>query len=925
MTVAPRASPIAAPAALVTDLDVLTGAHRPVAADGGPNPIAIRLAGLAPPVRPEPIGTMVPMGLLERSDELAELLGRARCAHDGHGALILVTGEPGAGKTTLLQAFADTVGGELAVLWGACDPLSTPRPLGPLHDVAAHLDDTTRGALSEARQPHVIFASVHEHLRSNPSVLVVDDLHWADQGTIDLLRFLLRRIGSTSSLVVGALRDEELDLSHPLRSLLGDVARSPDAATIRLQPFSIDAITQLIDDRPVDPIHIAELTGGNPFFVTEMLDHVGDDLPASVRDAVLARTTHLDAEAWDLLHLLACSPEAIPDHLLPSLGVGFAPLRSLDQAGLIRRGPRGVSFRHDLCRLAVADAIPPGGDAPLHRRMLDALEASPVADPAVLAHHAVGAGDPSRILRHATAAGRAAARAGAHTQAAAFLRIALEQGPPLEPAAEAELLESLASECYLIDELDDAIAASDRALVLRARAGDTTGMSANHHSLAVFEWYNADRAAAERHVSDAVAVLGTEDEARAHGQLSQLGHAIAMQAHLAMHESDVSEAQALISRARTIATGADDPRLTARSSLIDGMCSVMRGDGEARRSMLTILGSSHENFDEVYSSGYSNLSYVDIEQRRLREASELLDISLPLTIERDLPICRAWQLGSRGRLNLVTGAWDAALADVDAVLAGPSAPLALTWPHLVRGLLALRRGVEDAEPDLAEGWELACRFGEAIRLLPVASALVEQAWLLDRDDQRLDRCRSLLGVDGIGLEWGRGDLAVWLRRLDPDADLGDVDDVAEPYRLELAGRHRDAATVWGELSCPYERAMALVGSGDVDDARAGLDELDRLGAVPVAAKARLGLRRRGVSAVPARRRSTTRQNPAGLTNRELEVLGLMAEGLTNAELAERLYISPKTVDHHVSAVLAKLQVPNRRDAVRRGRADQIID
>jgi ABC-type uncharacterized transport system fused permease/ATPase subunit len=129
--VAPRASPIAAPAALVTDLDVLTGAHRPVAADGGPNPIAIRLAGLAPPVRPEPIGTMVPMGLLERSDELAELLGRARCAHDGHGALVLVTGEPGAGKTTLLQAFAGhgrrRAGGPVGSVRPAVHP-PTPRP-----------------------------------------------------------------------------------------------------------------------------------------------------------------------------------------------------------------------------------------------------------------------------------------------------------------------------------------------------------------------------------------------------------------------------------------------------------------------------------------------------------------------------------------------------------------------------------------------------------------------------------------------------------------------------------------------------------------------------------------------------------------------------------------------------------------------------
>ena len=229
-------------------------------------------------------------------------------------------------------------------------------------------------------------------------MLVVDDLHWADQGTIDLLRFLLRRIASTRSLVVGALRDDELDIAHPLRSLLGDVARSPDATTMQLRPLSVAAIAALIEDRPVDPARLAQLTGGQPLLRRR------DARPrraTTCRRRCATRSSpaprDLDAEAWDLLHLLACAPEAIPDHLLPALGIGFPPLRALDQAGLIRRGPRGVAFRHDLCRLAIADTIPPGGEAPLHRRMLDALETSPAADPAVLAHHAVGAGDRSRI------------------------------------------------------------------------------------------------------------------------------------------------------------------------------------------------------------------------------------------------------------------------------------------------------------------------------------------------------------------------------------------------------------------------------------------------------------------------------------------------------------------------------------------------
>ena len=357
------------------------------------------------------------------------------------------------------------------------------------------------------------------------------------------MRYLLRRIAGTRSLVIGTYRDDEIAASHPLRGLLGDAARTPDASWISLRSLSVEAVEALIGGRRVDAGRLHALTGGNPFFVRQALAHDDDELPSTVRDAVLARTVGLDDDARDVLDLLACAPEAVPDRAMPALGVGIRALRALDRTGLLQRGRRGVAFRHELCRLAVASAIPPGGEAALHERMLAALEALGGADAAVLTHHALGAGDPARVLRYASVAAIAAGRAGAHSQAAAFFGLALEHGEPTSPAQRAELLELQADELYLTDRLPEAIRARERAMALREMVDDLGGIGANHNALSTYEWYSANRIGAERHATSAVETL------EATGDLRQLGHAHAMEAYLALQGSDLAGARAFHGRA----------------------------------------------------------------------------------------------------------------------------------------------------------------------------------------------------------------------------------------------------------------------------------------------------------------------------------------------------------------------------------------
>ncbi|MDD7927260.1 ATP-binding protein [Actinomycetospora chibensis] len=863
------------------------------------------------------------MHLLERDHQLRCLRRAWDDALAGSGSIVLLAGESGIGKTQLARVFVDGLD-DGQVLWGMCDPLGVPRPLGPLHDVAADLGDSLARLLADGAPLHEISGEVLRLLKSGPVLLVVDDLQWADEATVDLLRFLLRRISGTRSLVLATYRADDLDHQHALRWLLGDVARTPAATRLDLAPLSVEAVTTMVGARDIDPAHLHRLTRGNSFFVTEIVSQDGEVLPTTVRDAVLARATGLDAAARDLAELVACAPTGIPDVLLPALGVGSGPLRALDDSGLVARDRRGITYRHDICRLAVADAIPPGGEVALHRRMLAAFETQSHPDPAVLVHHAIAAGDDERVFSYADRAGRAAAGSGAHTEAVRFFRTALDAAPSATPGARAELAELLAVELYLTDRLGEAIAAGRRAVSLRQTEGDLGGVSAGRRLLAVLEWYLGDRRRAEEHAAAAVDVLEARPDP-APRESAALGHAYSIQAFLAMQMSDLVSARERCARAREVAEGVGDRAFEIRLGVIESVVAVMSGDDGARDRLLDVLEQARDRFDEeARSTVSSSLVELDVEQRRLDDAEEILAHSLPLTAERDVRIAHGLQLGVRARLHLLRGAWDDASRDASTVLAGSRSAVTHTWPCLVRGLVALRSGRAGAGEHLERGWELAQRFGEPLRLLPAAAALAERCWTTGTADTRLDHATTLLSAASLpGTEWSAGDLAVWLVRLGREVDTSSLR-VAPPFRLLLDGRSSAAAACWEALGCPYEQALAMVDSGELAAIFAALEILDHLGADAIAARVRRNLRRRGVTRIPARPRTSTRANPAGLTSRQVDVVRLLAEGLTNAEIAARLVISEKTADHHVSAILTKLDVRTRREAAAAARVLGVV-
>src|ERR1700712_2696993 len=263
--------------------------------------------------------TLANGALLEREVQLAALDGAARAMRaDRHGRLVLIAGEAGIGKTALVRAFCERQPG-LRVLWGACDALYTPRPLGPLLDIADELGGELSAAVEEGASAGAVVSALARELREGlPAIVVLEDLHWADTATLDILRMLARRIAALPAIVVATYRNDEIDRQHPLRAVLGNVPSS-SVDRIALGPLTLDAVADLAGDSVLDPAELHRRTAGNPFFLTEVLAADDADMPDTVRDAVLARIARLDDGARLLLDAVAIVPQRAELWLLEAL------------------------------------------------------------------------------------------------------------------------------------------------------------------------------------------------------------------------------------------------------------------------------------------------------------------------------------------------------------------------------------------------------------------------------------------------------------------------------------------------------------------------------------------------------------------------------------------------------------------------------
>ena len=702
-------------------------------------------------------------------------------------------------------------------------------------------------------------------------------------------------------------RDTEVDYDHPLRYVIGGL-QPADVARIRLGRLSVDAVAVLVEGIDVDLAEVMSMTGGNPLFATEIAASPGEGVPVSVRDAVLARTARLSDQARETLQLVSVVPTGASRPMLESIADTTADdLAECGRFGLVDVGETRVAFRHELTRRAVDSALDPARRRRLHAAVLGYLaNESDSADPARLAHHAHQADDAAAIVRYVPQAARAAMAESSDGEATAHFR-ALEPHLDLVPMSErAALLTDWATAEFRVD-LGEAHRIWAMVVDLCRSQNDEPALARALTSAVRTALNRAGPQKAEALMREAAALYE-----RLPPGPDRAFH-MSERAWLAMMEGQPRRAVALAREAVEYAEQVGDELAAIEVMDTMGVAMVWMGDSGG----LSFLQKAAERaraggYRGAESRALHNLSSLSWRSRDMNTAMEYARRHYEMVTQFDWAHDEAIARAEIG-MNLVRlGEWDAA-EDLISELLSSSTVLGPFVPLLEKALavIAMRRG-RPALSTLRGAWSCLFSFDQLHNALPAAAALLEWMWLNNEPDKEqvvafkeiLDQALDLFVFDA-------GEMALWLWELGElrKAPAG----IAEPYQLMIEGEALEAARIWEEKGCPYEQAIAL-SHGDHASQLEALEILDGLGASAVATKLRQTMRDRG-QPVPRGKAQSTRHHPVGLTARQAEVLDLLAEGMTNLEIADELFLSPRTVEHHVSAILSKLDVTTRHDAV----------
>ena len=851
--------------------------------------------------------------LLERGGDLEALDGLIDGITSTGGRVVLIRGEAGIGKSALINAFVDGHLQDAHAFYGTCDDLFIPQPLGPFWDYARS-EPSLREPLDKGDRPGLLGRILDLLSRSGrPTVLVMEDTHWADEATLDAIRHIGRRIDRTNGLLLLTYRDGEVDYDHPLRRVMGDIP-AQNMARIQLAPLTLSAVSTLTGGKGLDAREVMRVTDGNPFLVVEMTAGVdGEAIPSSLHDAIMARASRLTAGSQQALRSLSVIPEPIPledavliDH------VERSHVDECDRRGLLDVSEQRVAFRHDLIRRTIESALTPRDRTAMAAAALDAL--SEETHPSLLIDLASEVGDVDRLVELAPRSARYAAAAGGHIQAVDDFRAIGPHLDRLDPDELGPILEEWAAEEYLVGEEEAAISVVGLACTHYETIGDTTSQSrALAQEVRYLEWAGM-RTEAESSARQAVAVLGPDSGGPA------LARAMEAETYLQMMAGNVAAVPGLVERTIEVGGPGILEQTLIRSLNHKGTVTIGADHRHGHESLEQArqLAEAAGLWEEACRA-LTNMAWGAAEDRDVEMSADLAREAIATAERHELPGSGRYARAILARAFELRGEWDEA-ADIARGLIGGTAGSGMTALPIL-GLIEARRGRSSAVDVLMRGWELAVATSEFQRVGPAAIALAEWGWMSGDMPVPIEELAEIMST---GLEqrasWSSGKLAFWLW------EFGELSrpppGIAEPYRLSIEGAATQAAAIWASKEIPYERALALM-HGETSERLEAIEVMESLGATAPAARLRKELRDEGVS-VPRGKGRRTRRHVAGLTGRQAEVLELLDEGLKNPDIADRLFLSPRTVENHVSAVLDKLDVGTRDEAVALARADGLL-
>jgi DNA-binding CsgD family transcriptional regulator len=569
-----------------------------------------------------------------------------------------------------------------------------------------------------------------------------------------------------------------------------------------------------------------------------------------------------------------------------------------------------LRFRHEIARVAIETTIAPYRKAAIHSKIMDALLASGCDDDACLAFHAEGAWNAQLVLAYAPPAGRRAAALGARREAAAQYERALRFVPETDLRTRAELLDDLARQMDFLDRWEDAVQTCSAALALWHELGDSRREADSLLSLG-WSLRRLCRGADFEQASDALLKL-----AKSFGPSPQLARAYNALAYRHLTRGRYQDSLAVGRQVREISE-----RLGLGDVISDSLsieARVVRAMGKdwtlpMRAALETALSGGHE-----YQVGlvFANMYPMYCSDLRHEEAEETYHQALAFCDVHDIGTFGACLLGDRAGVLEKLCRWDECVSITHTMLAEQSVSPANRIPALCyQAKVMARRGHDGYWQHLDEAMHLALGLDDPEWLITVGLARVEAYWLEGRHDAaraELDRVRDASAALGVPFRrW----VALWMRRLAGTAESIDL----EPFASQVAGDAAHAAELWDRLGYRYEAALALLDAKEEALLRESLARLSDLGAEAAARLVRQRMRDLGIRSIPTGARTATRAHPRGLTAREQEILELLSQGQSNEEISASLFISVRTAEHHVSAILGKLGVTTRKDAAEEAR------